>query len=649
MSGDLFGGENLEAARERIRTPPPAPPKEPKFSAWKTVTAPVRGVREAVGQGLASGAEVMGMFGEVLGANPEAFGIGALNDQQRWQADVQRAKLQREGLDPTNPVAESLRASGAMFRPDPVDAHAAEQVLYGFARGAAKVVGGAVAAGPAGVIGAGLEEGITQTEEFRKQGVPFGPRVAAGAVQGAGLAMAALPLIGNTLGQTAALYVAGGPGGFMAQQALTREILRSSSPDIAEQFDPFDPVGVTVAFGLPAWFTARGVRQQRMRAGLLKEIDAQRVAPDVPRDVVDAAMVQNLSHARDAADARLLASVESVGRPVESLDQFVLSSGIKAQRMPAPVESNFLGWVRTNGGINIAEKFDITGEKNAVRANPAGVFRRGGTATDDLAQRAADEGYLAPDQAGDTGAFVELVKRAVNGERVLTFEQQAADAARLTFEQETAVRVSELERRLEALGVDPKPAKGDLQTLEAYMARNEPALLAGAVEDLRALRNAGDDMPEFDALRQRARQLADDITDTARTVDQWESEIGPLSPVMRRMVGDELALRSSAVDSQPSANPQATVPRAEPVPPRHEATAAEAATPGATAEAAAASARIEQLRAEFPDLTVMLDGMDAPMRLDDFLATVKAEADEMTADAPLLQVAAECAIINGLA
>jgi hypothetical protein len=59
--------------------------------------------------------------------------------------------------------------------------------------------------------------------------------------------------------------------------------------------------------------------------------------------------------------------------------------------------------------------------------------------------------------------------------------------------------------------------------------------------------------------------------------------------------------------------------------------------------------RLAQIRAQFPDLMVQLDGMAAPMRLDDFLAAVKAEADELAADAPLMQVAAECALLNGTA
>ena len=61
----------------------------------------------------------------------------------------------------------------------------------------------------------------------------------------------------------------------------------------------------------------------------------------------------------------------------------------------------------------------------------------------------------------------------------------------------------------------------------------------------------------------------------------------------------------------------------------------------------AAQARMADVQASHPELQVMLDGMDKPMPLADFLAAVKAEADEMEADAPLMQVAAQCAILNG--
>jgi len=40
--------------------------------------------------------------------------------------------------------------------------------------------------------------------------------------------------------------------------------------------------------------------------------------------------------------------------------------------------------------------------------------------------------------------------------------------------------------------------------------------------------------------------------------------------------------------------------------------------------------------------------MDKPMPVAEFLAAVKAEADDLQADAPLMQLAAECAILNSV-
>lgn len=55
-------------------------------------------------------------------------------------------------------------------------------------------------------------------------------------------------------------------------------------------------------------------------------------------------------------------------------------------------------------------------------------------------------------------------------------------------------------------------------------------------------------------------------------------------------------------------------------------------------------ARMLELRSTQPDLQVQLDGMDAPMRLSDFLDQVKQEADADVADSSLYQLAAECAV-----
>lgn len=81
-----------------------------------------------------------------------------------------------------------------------------------------------------------------------------------------------------------------------------------------------------------------------------------------------------------------------------------------------------------------------------------------------------------------------------------------------------------------------------------------------------------------------------------------------------------------------------------------EMTAAEidAETPQKPTLDPAADPLVQQVAQRFPDLQVMLDGMDKPMPLVEFLNGVKAEADDLAADAPLMQVAAECLLVNGV-
>mgnify|MGYP000650276504 CR=1 FL=1 len=314
MIDDLFAADTAAAARDRIARPPVAPPAEPKLNIWNTVTAVPRGIDEALAQVAATGADVLGGLRYMRDATPE----------QRKQMDRQGAPIEAY----SSAAGDELRKFGREFRPDPATAHAAEQVVYGFSRGAAKVVGGAVLGGPVGVAAAGIEEGITQADELRLQGVDFNTRAQAGAVQGAGLALAALPVIGQTKLATAGLYAVGGPGGFVAQQAATREILQGAGYDqIGAQFDPFDPVGLAVSALLPAGFAAWGLRQQRLqraaaslpdlppRADAAPPTDPAAPAPipsrttavadavrGYPTEAVDAARVVLLSERRAAAN-----------------------------------------------------------------------------------------------------------------------------------------------------------------------------------------------------------------------------------------------------------------------------------------------------------------------------------------------------------
>lgn len=552
----------LEAVRQQIRTPAPVPKPEPKFSAWSLVSAIPRGVAEAGAQVMASGVEVASAI-QYRGMQPGSlFSL----PEEAYQSDF----------------ADSLRNRGREFRPDPETAHAAEQVLYGFARGASKVIGGAVIAGPAGVVAAGGEEAMSAADDLKRQGVTDpGVRRQAAAVQGAGLALAALPVVGQTLKATAGLYAIGGPGGFMAQQALTRKILADAGFDQqAATFDPLDPVGLAVSALVPGVFAAAGIRGQRKAAAAKAE--AEFLAGPVPSErspvaeayspeVVDAARVAYAVEQRAAAnldpgslrshdqhEAALSRAEEAIarGEPVqvadvvpaqriESLADFMTRAKVKNEAAPPEVMGDFVAFIKQAGGIDFAQKYDITGERSGVLSNPGGIFRAGGRGVDDIALHAEAAGYLRPGEGSDSRALVDMVQRAVRGERVLTFEQQMQHAAREQYLQSAADRLETVTQKLRLLGVDPAPAGGNLAALEAYARANEPALLRAALDEYRTEAQ----MVEVDELTARARQIAGDIIDGDRTLQQYEAEIGPLSPVMRKMVGDELGATKSAPET----------------------------------------------------------------------------------------------------
>lgn len=676
MIDDLFSADIEAAARDRIAKPLPPKPAETKFSAWRAITAPVRGVVEAAAQGLASTAEVLGGYGQVLGAYPEAVGYSPTGEARK-QADAARSKLLAEGVDLTNVTGDSLREAGRSYRPDPTTAHAAEQLLYGFARGATKVVGGALAAGPAGVLAAGAEEGMSAADDLRAQGVDFRTRSAAGAVQGAGLALAALPAVGQTLKATAGLYAIGGPGGFIAQQALTREILQGAGyGQIGAQFDPFDPVGLAVATLLPAGFAAYGVRQQKIaravaslpdlppRADAASPADPAAPAPfpsrpsaitdavrAYPTEAVDAARVVMLAERRAAANPGAPDNLRAMDQHEAALaraeDQIARGEPVRVADVAPPVADPIGALVEFDARDTAPAGAWVRLPYPDMRGQPIAQVREVPISELYLPELAPD-GRLQPEKRG---FLPDYTARAAAGEVAPNIDVVQMEDGRL--------RVVDGHRRVvaaQAAGrgtiratVSPLidvPGDGKVP-LTVELARQNPRSLGG------------DGYPAWTAeIAAAARELQPARTDAPTTTQAPNPE----AAAPARGAGDAAAAAGAADPGRAAAGVEAAGlnapddlaavsdalrPLAPSISDQIDALLRNRPQPEAPAGAADVR-RMEAIRAQFPDLQVMVDGMDKPMPMAEFLAAAKAEADDLAADAPLMQAAAECALMNGL-
>ena len=606
---DLYAADTLAAMPARVDVPK----SEPKFSVWSMLTAAPRGIAAAGSEISASALELLQPFGATMGRlageTPDA-------DMGRRMADEVRTGV-RENL-----------------APDPADSSAAEHVLYGFARGATKVVLGAPA-GPAGFALAGAEEATTAARDLQRQGVDDATAWKAGGVQGAGLALAALPLAGNTLAQTAGLYLAGGPGGFVAQQALTREILKQGGYDqIAEGYDPLDPVGLAVSALVPAAFTAAALRGQRRAATVSREAeDAARVMLAVERREAGNPGKPGDLQAQQAHETALARAEEQMAR-----GERVAVDDVAPRFEIDPFATNR---VALPEAAAVADQLRGMGE-GAFWAVEGGRLLRSGT-----------------DTPGDGGMGGEVVGRTPWVPADEWFGRMRNDMGASGLSNQGEIKAA-IEKAIEGQPLNAKERRtidwmrGEIRDMEAKLWELDDADQAAVDAFGHGLssRDAGD----F-ALTARAAEVDADAVE--RAAIRFENDDAGFMAEMRR-IADGQDRQAAGTADQPGAGPGArSAAAADPPPadargpgPEQQPARPDAATGGAaTAEARlvddATARQADALLAEQPDMLVMLDGMDAPRRLSEVLADIKAEADEMRLDGELLQVAAQCALQNG--
>jgi len=277
MLDSMFQEGTDKVLDDRVARPLQEPTAQPSFgvSAWRTVAAPFKGVGVGLGMeapaGVADLAKTFGLANLLYddGGAPGAIGSG-INDVE-VPDDLRRRTLERfrSGEAYSSETGTGLRATAREFYPDPATASTAEEILFGLGRFGGKAVGYSLMGGPvAGAALTGIDEGMTEADRLKAEGVDLRTRTKVGAVSGLSAAAATLlPVAGKTVKQTAALVAAGGPGSFIAQQAASRAILDNAGYEkIADQYDPLDPVGLAVSTLVPAAFGAYALRGRRVAA-----------------------------------------------------------------------------------------------------------------------------------------------------------------------------------------------------------------------------------------------------------------------------------------------------------------------------------------------------------------------------------------------
>lgn len=654
MLDDLYQADNEAAINDLIVRPPQTQtPQASKFSVWKTLTAAPRGVGTGANETAGGIADVLGAFGQTMAATDARSGMfSTQTPEQRKQETQARRKMLDEGLEFN--AGDDFRQQARQWMPDAATSHVAEQTVFGLTRFGTKAVAGAAVAGPVAGAGlVGLDEALTTADDLKRQGVDPLTRSQVGAVVGLTSALGvALPVAGNTATQTAALVAVGGPLSFMGQQAATREILQAADyTQLADQYDPLDPVGLAVSTIIPAGFGMWAMRGVRMRAAG-KTADTPELAPDRnPAPEGDAARAQD-----PAQTEPLRPTPEQVDAArVEMLTQNIERAGLHSADDARAAAMHLDAFARAADDLSAGRRVDVTDLVPVERlqvARALDTFAQGlETARTDLmaqASKLAEPTAVRQMQAELADAQVRLAEL----ESPDAVKARAADlqqSERLSFKQAMAQARKEF-------GAQAADVQARVDRLEGMLADNAQG--QQAFDALNILNRQAEQ-----AGRQRAQIDAPPTRETPTAAAAREAA-ALTTPEPRTNVQDAPRTDAPAAgraDTQPSPAPakQGAQPTrtdaggAGPAGAGEQGGAGVSGARGNAAEAGLVAQRLAEVQQQFPDLTVQMDGMDKPMPLADFLAQVQREAMEGSDfdlggnDAPLMQVAATCFLLNG--
>jgi hypothetical protein len=408
---------------------------------------------------------------------------------------------------------------------------------------------------------------------------------------------------------------------------MTRDILNNADySNLADQYDPFDPVGLAVSTLVPAAFGAwalRGRARAAAREGQAAPAQAAETA-EAPRgpaaqELVDAARVQRVREVvdswnlADAGDIRaandammsvMRASAQMAdGLPVYVADQFPMKDAYAARALETMVARSEVARAEL---LPQAEALADPGAIRALRTEIQALAQGRRSSADDVEVRAlADQIRAAEPRTGARAALNRARKE---------LDAQA---------EETDARIAALEAQIDT-------------NAEAMAARQALAVLDERIQQMKAERAA------IDAPATAMTPVAAGVREAARAGEApfQIPERGRAAPAVRAEAGGAVPGAQAVAPGTDLVTPAAARADIDPIAPPAKMAAA---TAEATNEAYV-SGRLADLEATQPDMPVRMDGDAEDIPLSEAIRRLNEQLARDDADADLLAVAANCAV-----
>lgn len=383
MWAEMFPGETASALADRAANPiaPPAPRRSAWAELGDVLASPFTGAAQGVNESL----RVLNRLGNSRATQADSAPRAGLLPGMEPPAALARARDASRGNGEAAFQAsdDALRRGAEHWRPDPMTAghvtnflHDAGRVVSKF--GAYSLFGGA----PAAVAGTSVDEGVTSFMNLRDQGVDAGTATRVGAVHGALTAVSAgLPAAAATPLRSALLVGLSGPGAYMAESALSREILQAADyPHLAATFDPFDPMGLALSL-VPGAAVAAGVHVARSRTAARANAPERPPVEALPPEAVEAAHVQlqrdlieagNLGRVDDpAAGVAHLRALDEAHNALEAGRRAELPARLADEARAAPVLAHMTEQMQAAYVPRLIDEFRAEESRLGMEPTPA--------------------------------------------------------------------------------------------------------------------------------------------------------------------------------------------------------------------------------------------------------------------------------------